>query len=675
MAKDDAGGVKTDGAEAVPVTGVVLFSCGVGYFERSGKVKGDAELKLAFKSEQINDLLKSLMVLDLDGGRVSNVTYASQDPTGRALKAFGLDLAGNPSLGALLTQLRGVRLSVTTTEGELEGTVLGVETRTEETEKGLTVSRDVLNLLTDTGIKACIIAGLLDVRILDDNLNDDLVKALAIIASSRDKQRRAVTISFSGEGERRVKVAYILEAPVWKTSYRLILGEDSPLLQGWAIVENTTDGDWSDIQLSLVSGRPISFIMDLYTPLYLPRPVVQPELFAGLRPQVYEEAMELGEEPEEYDEDDEEMDIMMEQEAPSRRAKKSMAAPMGAAMSMAPPAPSMSELAASSMAPAATGSEVGELFSYAVGGPVTVGRQSSAMLPIVAGGVGGEKVSVYNQNTHATHPYSGFKMKNTTGLSLLSGPVTVFDEDVYAGDAQLSNLQPDEDKLLSYGLDLACSVEVRTEGGPQDLLQVQLYHGSLVATYKYTQEHVYIVKNKKKGRKVVIVEHPIEYDWEITAPEKHDERTPTHIRYRMEMKPEETKKLTVSSEKSESQSIHLSSLDVDYVSFYLKAKIVSDDVKGAIKKVLDYQGELNDISRRRSKLEEQMSELGEEQDRIRSNLDSVPDNSKLYARYLKKMDDQEDAIEKLQVEIAQLRDAEGAKRKDLEKFISDIEIQ
>ena len=113
----------------------------------------------------------------------------------------------------------------------------------------------------------------------------------------RDQDKKPVTINFTGDGERHVRIGYVVETPVWKTSYRLILpagAQDKPKIQGWAIVENQTDNDWNGVQLSLVSGRPISFIQDLYQPLYIPRPVVQPELYVSLTPQQYDGGIAAG---------------------------------------------------------------------------------------------------------------------------------------------------------------------------------------------------------------------------------------------------------------------------------------------------------------------------------------------------------------------------------------------
>src|SRR5208282_104101 len=106
-------------------------------------------------------------------------------------------------------------------------------------------------------------------------------------------EKKKLVLHFTGTGKRRVRIGYILEAPVWKTSYRLVLGDaSSHLLQGWALVENTSDTDWRNIALMLVSGRPITFTMDLYQPLYIQRPEVQLELYQSLLPKTNQMAME-----------------------------------------------------------------------------------------------------------------------------------------------------------------------------------------------------------------------------------------------------------------------------------------------------------------------------------------------------------------------------------------------
>src|SRR5947209_11423556 len=111
----------------VPVKQVVLFSSGVGYFEHFGSVNGTGDTELRFKTQQINDILKSLVLEDLDKGRVTTITYPSQDPVAKTLRSFQVDITSNPSLGELLNQLRGAKVKLQVGAETVEGTILGLE--------------------------------------------------------------------------------------------------------------------------------------------------------------------------------------------------------------------------------------------------------------------------------------------------------------------------------------------------------------------------------------------------------------------------------------------------------------------------------------------------------------------------------------------------------------------
>ena len=272
----------------VPVKSVMLFSSGVGYFEHAGTVRGDGSTELRFKTTQINDILKSLVLQDLDGGKVTTITYPSQDPISKTLRSFQVDITNNPSMATLLNQLRGARVTVQYQAERVSGTILGVEYRQKAVDKGDALQIPTLNLLTGAVIRSVDLTLISSLTLDDPQLQDELTKALVALSQSRDQDKKPVTINFTGSGERRVRIGYVVETPIWKTSYRLMMDDKSARLQGWAIVENETESDWSNVALSLVSGRPISFIMDLYQPLYAQRPTVVPELFAGLRPQVYD---------------------------------------------------------------------------------------------------------------------------------------------------------------------------------------------------------------------------------------------------------------------------------------------------------------------------------------------------------------------------------------------------
>ena len=276
-------------------------------------MQGDGQTELRFKTSQINDILKSLVLQDLDGGHVGTVTYPSQDPLEKTLGSFQVDISDNPSLGDLLDKLRGARILLAyygpNGAENFPGTILGVEKKQVAGGKdgAAPLEKQFLNLVTERGIRSLELDHVDKIELQDPGLQDELNRALAAVAGARDQDKKPVEIHFNGTGERHVRIGYVVETPIWRASYRLILppddsktGKDAPknakgTLQGWAIVENQTDNDWNNVSLSLVSGRPISFIENLYTPLYVPRPTVTPELYASLRPQSYDGGQEAPE--------------------------------------------------------------------------------------------------------------------------------------------------------------------------------------------------------------------------------------------------------------------------------------------------------------------------------------------------------------------------------------------
>src|SRR5579871_2786870 len=281
------------GSAELPNTRIVLFTSGVGYFQREGSVDGSARIDLQFPTNNINDLLKSLVLQDTGGGQISTINYDNRDPIEKTLKSFAIDLTSNPSLGDLLDQVRGERVEVIR-EGQttpLTGVIVGVQKQKQQVGKDQVVETEQLNLLANNGLQNVALSQVQRIRFLKTELEQEFRKALDVLASAHDKQKKTVSLNFVGNGKRAVRVGYVIESPIWKTSYRLSLTkegkQDKAFLQGWAIVENATDEDWHQVSLGLISGRPISFQMDLYEPLYVPRPMVEPELFASLRPQTY----------------------------------------------------------------------------------------------------------------------------------------------------------------------------------------------------------------------------------------------------------------------------------------------------------------------------------------------------------------------------------------------------
>jgi hypothetical protein len=652
-------------ADELPVKRVVLFTSGVGFFQRDGEVTGDASLELSFRTEQINDLLKSMVLQDFGGGTIAPVVFGSRDPIERTLKSFAVNITDNPPLAELLNRMRGAKVEIAAPK-EIQGVIVGVETQKRKI-KDEVVEVRVLNLLTEQALRSMRLDQVQQIRILDAALDGELRGALKVLATGHDTQRKPVVLSFRGQGKRRVSVGYILETPIWKTSYRLELQETKPpFLQGWAIVENPTDDDWNSVNLTLVSGRPISFVMDLYQPLYVPRPTVVPEIYSSLRPPVYESAVET-EEP-----------AALAGRPMQRKAVQPMPAAPATALAPRPAeAAGLAELGlvdrgVSAMA-AAGG--VGELFQYAMDRPVTVARQKSAMLPIVNGSIEADKLSIYNESVHRKFPLNGLRFKNTTGLHLMQGPVTVFDGGAYAGDARIEDLQPKEERLLSYGLDLKVEVEPLQQGGTNELTSILIRKGVIAVSHRRLQTKTYTIRNKATEKRTVLVEHPFRSDWKLVEPPKPVERTPSVYHFQVVVEPGKTEKLDAQEEQLVSESVGLVNADINTLLFYSRSRAISPKVKDALGKVVSMRNALSEVQRRRGQVEQQINEVAQEQTRIRDNMKVLAQNSELYGRYLKKFDEQETQIEGLREQLRELRADEETQRKQLDAYITGLQVE
>jgi len=275
----------------LPVRRVVLYKNGVGYFEHLGRIRGNQDVHVDFTSAQLNDVLKSLTVLDLSGGRITGVDYNSEAPLARRLATLRLALGEKPTTAEFLGALRGARLEVRNGNGPaLSGKLLSVERKT-RTGTNWTVETDEISLITDSGeVRSVDLNPSTSVRIAEKDLQVEVGRYLGLIASSRDQDVRRMTISTTGSGERNLYVSYISEVPIWKTTYRIVLlskSDKKPLLQGWAIVDNTVGEDWDGVELSLVAGAPHSFIQQLSEPFYGRRPVFPLPESVQLSPQTH----------------------------------------------------------------------------------------------------------------------------------------------------------------------------------------------------------------------------------------------------------------------------------------------------------------------------------------------------------------------------------------------------
>ncbi len=640
----------------LPITQVLLYRSGVAAFQRDGRVDGNARLSLKFEVSQINDILKSLQVLD-KGGRVESVTYSSKDPLARRLGSFGVPIGDDPSLAVLLSRLRGSVVRVSLPEGEITGTVLGVETRQVSTTKDAPpVSRAFVNLVTSKGIRSIDSTLATSFQLEDATLAAELNKALAAVAESRSERSKTVDVAVAGNGTRDVIIRYIHETPVWKTSYRLLLPEgneakppasDQFNLQGWAIVENTTDSDWRDVALSLVAGRPVSFTMDLSEPLYVFRPNLPVPTVPGVLARAYEEAMApvrqlasggagqqtaVGE-------------AWRKEAAEKRFARSAAATPMPARPADATtfidinengrPIVSADDLLNYSPSAASRGTELGESFFYKVSTPITIERQRSAMIPFLTSPVGGRRVSIYNRIDRPEHPMRGVEITNSSDLQLLPGPIAVYDGTIFAGDATISHLAPGAKRLLAYAVDLDLKT-IATPEATDEITKVRIVDGAFEVTNLNRMKMLYrFDNNDKKRARTVIVEHPKNSPYKLVGDLKPTEDTTSNYRFEVKIDAGKSSELVVNEEWVRSQQVGLSGYAMPDLVRLSKNGKVSGAVLDAVRTWAQKNAAAEEAQRELAQLDERAARSASEQERISQVMQRVPNNSEVYANYMK----------------------------------------
>jgi hypothetical protein len=604
-------------------------------------------------------------------------------------------------MGELLNRLRGSAVKITTEEGELSGTIVNVETRptilTATGAQGSTQSVANLpwiSLLTGSGVQSVNLTKARGFELLDPALADELNKALAALAEHRAERVKAVDVTFGGNGARPVVVAYIHEMPVWKTSYRLVLPDAAekknekdkgqPTIQGWAIVENTTDEDWENVQLSLVAGRPVSFQMDLYEPLFVYRPEIPVPQVPGVMPRMYAEGASFAD------------------KAALREAASKGVAPPPTASPGAPRAAAdgRSRLLSESQlkqeafgrnsletgttggdmsnyaAPAAAqAGEVGEVFQYQMKTPVSVARQRSAMLPILSSAIDGRRVSIFNRADGSEHPMRGIEIKNSTGLQLMPGPISVFDGAAYAGDAQIGHVTLNDKRLLAYAVDLDVKALVKPED-TSTIRKIKIVNGSIEQTMKQQNKVSYVFANKDEKRtRTIIVEQPKSQGWDLVEPKKPTEETDGLYRFEVELAAKESGKIDVVQERTDRQYFGVTQYDMATLVAYVKDGKVSQKVVDAVQKAAAMQAAINDTQNRISQLDQEKQSIDQDQNRIRQNMNSVARDTDLYRRYAGKLNDQETRLEA----IRETREKEQAtlnrQQAELNAYVAGLNVE
>jgi len=642
----------------LPITQAVLYSSGVAHFVRQGEVEGNERVSLAFHARDINDLLKSLDLEDLSGGKIGTVGYSSQEPVERSLQSYSLDLAGNPSSSQVLNQARGEKIEVQLKGGPgqlllVTGQLMGVERLKVAVGKD-TFDVEQLNLWCTEGLRTLQLAEVQRIRFLNPTLTDEVKQALDLLARTHNSQKKTLTLQCDGAGKRKVKASYVVEHPIWKASYRLALPkEGKPSLRGWALIDNPTDEDWKGVQLGLVAGRPISFRMDLHSPLYVPRPLVEPERFAQLRPPSYQGKIK-----------DSEPGI----DFPTPKIPELPKVP-------SPDAKPKPDPVQEPPAPPVKYQELGDSYAYTIETPIDLLRQQSVLAPILRKEVEARRVSIYNESVQPKHPLLGLVFKNTSGLHLAQGPVTVSEGSAYAGDAQLPDMQPNEERLLSFAVDLGVEVAPRAGNTTQRLTRVRLHKGVLFATSLLRDSKTYAARNRSDRERTLLIEHPVRPEYKLVGPEKPAEMTRDRYRFQVKLPGDRAVTLDVTEERMLGETMLLARLEDDRFRFYLAQPALSEPVKTALRQVIGLRDKLAETRGTIARKQKELKEVVDDQARIRTNLEQVNRDLEASKRFLKKLEERESEIEKLQGELRTLETTREKQTRELEEFLQELNVE
>ncbi|MCX6588887.1 MAG: hypothetical protein NTX13_20165 [Acidobacteria bacterium] len=631
-------------AAELPVKRVVLYKHGVGYFERAGEVPSGQTARLEFKPNDMNDVLKSLVVDEQGGGRVTGVRYDSANPA-----QSSLNVEAGVALAKFLDGLRGAKVDVELVAGRISGAIVSGRVVPSTDQKA---QQELLVLLTDGGeLRTLDLAGANTVRLTDPLLQLKLREYLQSMAGLRTQEQRAVYIDGESTRARQIRASYLLPTPIWKSSYRLILGA-APLLEGWAIVDNTTDSDWSGITLSLVSGKPVSFQSRLYAPKFIERPFADLAEERAVAPELYRGAMAGSPPP----------------AAMVAPMVKSRAARLDTAAMFAEAAPAQSNVAVET-----TGRELGELFEYAFATPVTVKKNESAMLPFLQQPVQARKLLIYSDESLA-NPRTASEITNNTGKTLDGGPITVFDNGAYAGEALVETVKAGDRRLISYGIDLGTRITTNFDSEERQVREIRASRGVLMAKGSREETKTYTIKNVDPRAKTLIIQHPLRAGYKLIGVTPV-EKTATDYRFAVELKPNAEQTFTVKEEFVVEQTYLLSSDTADQIEIFLRNPTLSPAGKQALGKIQALKAQIAAVVQSIQANQSQTAGLVKDQERLRENirsLNSVTGQEQQVQRYARDLAERETRIVALRDQLQAEQQKRAALESELNAFLANV---
>ncbi len=695
----------TEKSTQLPVTRVALYKNGVGFFEHAGHVTGNQSVTIDFTTAQLNDVLQSLTAIDLNGGRISGAGYNSTTPLDQQLKSLPLALGEDPTAADLYAAIRGAHVEVIGSGPTFSGRILNMEIRSTPapTENTPAPERRFLTVISDTGaVRSLELTSATQVRLLDTDLHTDLSRYLQLIANNRSQGLRHLTLQdnapANGTGTRDLRVSYISEVPIWKSTYRILLTDapnaatsQSATLQGWAVVDNTVGADWNNVQLSLIAGSPQSFIQPISQPIYSRRPNIPIAQDAQLTPQTHESG-DTNEPPKIAGVAGMSgmgsgagvpggvMGAIGGAPPPAYSSQFVLKAPMGG------PAPGdkfkgggldsvYESVAVDSLVPQTTTAAFDDYFEYKLTDPVTIRKNESALVPILQTKLPVERVTLWSPQQ--PRPLRALWITNASNLTLDRGSFSIVENGSFGGEGLLDPIHPNERRLLSYAADQAIRVTTDHSNDTHRVTSITVSKGILKEQTSEVAEIEYIVHNAAPEPRTVIVEQPSRRGWKLDSEVQPAETTPTANRFRVATQPGESVRLHIGERHIYDQLFHLASTSDDQLTLILRNAGASSTLTQQLEPVFAAKRTVADLDRQIKSKQSAIDQITEDQKRLRENLSVLKGTAEERAiakRYTDELNQQEDKLAILRKDLDTLHQQHDAAQQDLSNKIESLNI-
>ncbi|MEE8584175.1 MAG: hypothetical protein V3T83_04915 [Acidobacteriota bacterium] len=653
--------------QPMPIQRISLYKNGMAYIVRGGEIS--QPIRLAFHPDEMNDILKTFSAWNPQSGQLYSLGYTTGIPTGQLLGRYPFDLR-DPEAGmaTFLTQVKGAPISLEVAGRTLQGKLMAVSPGKRSAGPDALVDDHRISVLQDSGsVQTVWLSQLRWLRMEDAPLQNQLRSYLEILAEGSQDVTREISI-YPAEQPGPIRAAYLQQFPVWKTTYRLQFDGREANIEGWALIDNPTGESWEGVELTLISGMPVSFVMDLYQPLYASRTEVPVPGARVAAPRSYETAVRTRQAQEEAKPPPARArrESRIQDLALSRRpATALMKLSVGAMPAEAPPVDFQQ----------AQATQIQDYFEYRFPFPVRLAGRQSAFLPFIRKPIQAERVSIFNARQDRIHPLNGARLHNNSGVPLEAGPVTVFEQGRYAGEAVLEYMPRDDRRFISYGVDYEIVVSLDQSLGAETVTGVKIQRGVATIQRERTETRKYLMRNKASRAKTLWIEHPRQKGRELKGGQP-EEMTESFYRFRTTLEVGEEKELPVSEILSRRTALRIADADKDRIEVFFSGWRIPAALQAKLDAIIDIRQRRSEGRGRLSDLEGEIASISKDQERLRENLKALGssrEESPLRNRYVQKLAGQEDRLDQLREEVARVRGEVRALQSELAQKVAALE--